>query len=451
MVKSQNLNASKEYNDNDIPEPNLRGFSVFWTGQLISVLGSEIVQFAIIWWIAIETGSSIILGSMFFLWFVPMLILTPFAGVFVDRWDRKKIIAIVDFFQALAAIVLIYLFMVDIIEVWHILVLFALRGAFDAFHRPALQATIPLMVPKDKISRVNGISHLVVGVIFLIGPVIAAVLYSRWAIHNIILLDVVTFFIAIVPLIFIAIPSPKENQLEVEEKPSFGKDFKEGIGFIKEKKGFLPTVIVFTAANFFLIPLTVLLPLLVIKIHGGTELNWAFVLVFEQVGAIIGSIFMSLYKGFERRALAITGSISFMYLGMLIVALAPKGSYSIMASGMFLIGLAVPLVNVTVLTAIHIGVPSDLQARVYSMLRLLAVGSIPAAALLAGFLAEIVGIVEILTILALLGFLSMVYLWFMTELQLLDETLSTVETELKISREEKPIPFDEEPIISEFI
>lgn len=114
-------------------------------------------------------------------------------------------------------------------------------------------------------------------------------------------------------------------------------------------------------------------------------------------------------------------------------------------------GFSLPLVNVTVMTALHIVVPPDLQGRVYSMLRLLAVVSIPPATLLAGFLAEIIGIVEILTILALLGLASAVYLWFMTDLQLVDETLSTTEPPLQIPPEEKVKPFEEEPIISEFI
>ncbi len=451
MAKSQNPDDSKVYINNNLSEPNFRGFIVFWVGQLVSILGSEVVQFAIIWWATIEKESAVILGLMFFLWFGPMLVLSPFAGVYVDRWNRKKIIATVDFFQALATLILIYLFMMDLVEIWHILTIFALRGALDAFHRPAVQAIVPLMVPKDKISRINGLNHLIIGMIFLAGPVIAALLYVRWDIHEILWVDVVTFLIAIVPLLFIIIPSVKSKHSEVEEKPSFAKEFKEGIGFIKEKKGFFSMVILFTSANFFLVPLTVLLPLLVLKIHGGGSFNWAFLLALEQAGAIIGSIFMSVWKGFERRAFVITGSVCFMYLGMVIVALAPAGAYWVMGSGMFLMGLSLPLVNVTVMTALHIVVPPNLQGRVYSMLRLLAVVSIPPATLLAGFLAEIIGIVEILTILALFGLVSTVYLWFMTDLKLVDETLSTIETRVKIPPEEKPIPFEEEPIIPDFM
>ncbi|MFX0163650.1 MAG: MFS transporter, partial [Candidatus Hodarchaeota archaeon] len=437
MVKSQNPNDTKEYINNTLPESHFRSFIVFWIGQLVSILGSEIVTFALIWWVTIEKESSVILGLMFFFWFGPLLALTPFAGVYVDRWNRKKIIATVDFFQALVTVVLIYLFMIDIVEIWHILVLFAFRGACDAFHRPAVQAIVPLMVPKDKISRINGVNYLIIGMIFLVGPVIAALLYVRWEIHEILWVDVVTFLIAIVPLLFITIPSIKSEQPEVEEKPSFTKEFKEGIGFIKEKKGFFSMIILFTSANFFLVPLTVLLPLLVRKIHGGAELNWAFLLALEQAGAIIGSIFMSVWKGFERRAFAITGSVCFMYLGMMLVALAPEGAYWFMGSGMFLMGFSLPLVNVTVMTALHLVVPPDLQGRVFSMLRLLAVVSIPPATLLAGFFAEIIGIVEILTILALLGLASAVYLWFMTDLQLVDETLSTTKPPLQIPPEEK--------------
>src|SRR5512136_143334 len=183
-----------------------RGYLLFWSGQLVSLLGSSIVQFAIIWWITVTTGSALYLAIATFLALVPIVVFGPIAGVFADRWNRKKLVFVADLMQALAVIVLIMLFWTGLAGIWQMLAVLTFRAVFQAFHEPTVSAITPSMVPKDKLSRLNGLNYLFSGAVRLVGPILAAVLLQTWQMHRILWLDVVTFLIAIVPLVMIKIP-----------------------------------------------------------------------------------------------------------------------------------------------------------------------------------------------------------------------------------------------------
>jgi len=156
--------------ENQAGEVTFRSYLFFWSGQLISLLGSSIAQFVIIWWITLETGSALYLSIASLLGLAPMVILTPFAGVLVDRWSRKALIGVVDFLQALATAALIFLFWLGSVSIWQVLALLTVRGIFQAFHSPAVSAIVPSMVPKAKLSRINGLNYLLAGVVTLMGP-----------------------------------------------------------------------------------------------------------------------------------------------------------------------------------------------------------------------------------------------------------------------------------------
>jgi len=136
-------------------ESTFKNYLFFWSGQLASLMGSSIAQFVIIWWITLQTESAIYLSIASFVGFVPQILLSPFAGVLADRWSRRRLIGVVDFLQALATVALIFLFWLNVVSIWNIFILLAIRGAFQAFHTPAVSAIIPTMVPKNKLSRMN--------------------------------------------------------------------------------------------------------------------------------------------------------------------------------------------------------------------------------------------------------------------------------------------------------
>ncbi|MFX0173935.1 MAG: MFS transporter, partial [Candidatus Hodarchaeota archaeon] len=374
---------------------NLKGYILFWVGQLVSLLGSSIVQFVIIWWITIETKSGFFLAISSFLGFGPGLILTPIFGVFVDRWSRKKILIMTDFFQVLITILLIYLFLANIADIWSILVIVTIRGLLQAFQRPVVQAIIPIMVPRENLSRINGLDYLFNGVIRLIGAPTGAILLSFWDITNILWLDAFTFMIALIPTSLITIPSVLSDSKNKNEVRKFRDDLTEGFIFIKNKHGLFSLLIVFTAANFFLRPIYVLLPLFVTEIHFGDASELALMLVAVQAGLITGSAVMSTFKGFSNKATGVAVGIFLMYFGMFILSVAPPGMFWILAFGMFIMGFNLPVANVSSQTIWQNVIPPEKLGRVYSVRRSVAQISSPAATLATGIIVEAIGILPI--------------------------------------------------------
>ena len=195
-----------------------KSYLFLWSGQLVSLLGSSIVQFVLIWWITLETGSPFFLALASFLGLVPMVVLGPLTGVIADRVNRKVLIFTADSLQALATFVLIVLFWFDVVSIWLVLTLLTVRGVFQAFHLPTVNAIVPSMVPQDKLSRMNGLNYLFTGAMTLVGPVAGAVLLSFWAVHQVLWVDVATFLVAVVPLLPIALASLKEGLFRIFPK-----------------------------------------------------------------------------------------------------------------------------------------------------------------------------------------------------------------------------------------
>ncbi|MHA2299081.1 MAG: MFS transporter [Candidatus Hodarchaeales archaeon] len=404
------------------------GYIVFWIGQLISLLGSSVVQFAIIWWITVETGSELFLSLAALLGFGPFIILTPLAGVFVDRWSRKKVIAVVDFLQAMVTVGLIYLFIIGLTNIWYILGILTIRGALQAFHVPAVEAIIPLLVPKEKLSRMNGLNYLFNGVIFLIGPVVGAIMLELWLLTDILWIDFFTFIIAVIPTIIINIPSVRVRVAkDTKEKKSFRRDLMEGVTFIKNKQGLLALLAVFTSANFFLQPLFILLPLFVSKIHMGGAAELAMLMVAQQAGLISGSFLMSTWKGFRNNAHGVAIGIMGMYIGLFILVMTPIGLFLLMVPGMFILGFTLPVANVSSQTIWQKVVPPEKLGRVFSVRVTIAQASAPIAMILTGLIAGVIGIVTLLTAAMSFGMLFLLYSWSFTGFKDVERTIKTTE------------------------
>ena len=214
--------------ENITSKSSFNQYLIFWAGQLFSILGSSIVSFSITWWITITTGSAIYLSILAFMYILPMAFLSPIAGVIADRHNRKIIIAIADSCQAIITLFIIVLFWFNMAYPAVVVVIMGLRGIFQAFHVPTANAILPSMVPKDKLSRMNGVNYLFTSLIHIIGPVFGAALYSIWSIELILWIDIITFGISIIPLLLIKIPiviPPKQEK----ERKSFLQEFKLGL------------------------------------------------------------------------------------------------------------------------------------------------------------------------------------------------------------------------------
>ena len=400
-----------------------RRYLFFWSGQIASTLGSSVVQFVIIWWITLQTQSGLYLSLAALVGLVPMIVLSPFVGVLVDRWNRKLLIAVADFSQALSTLALIFIFWAGAASIWNVLILLAIRGVCQAFHTPTTLAVTPSMVPPEKLSRINGLNFFFSGAVNLIGPVLAALLLSIWSINQILWVDIVTFVAAIIPLLAVKIPSV--TKAASEECFSFKKGFTEGLKHIKNHRGLLPLFLLAMILNLLITPLTTLLPYFIKFDHLGGASDLALVEAMFEGGMLAGGLAMSIVGLFKRKASAIVTSFYIIFLGYLLIALAPTGSFWFMGTVGLFAALFIPVLNVLAATITQTVIPLDMQGRVNSVNLALVTAATPIGMIASGAIVEFVSTNYLFVGCALAGMIAVTLAWLFTGLKQVEDQDST--------------------------
>ncbi|MFX0028448.1 MAG: MFS transporter [Candidatus Hermodarchaeota archaeon] len=401
---------------------NYRHYMYFLFGQNFSILGSLIVGFVITWWLTIETGSAVILSISVFLMFIPQIVVTPFSGVLSDRWNKKAIIAISDTMQALLTFLLFVFFLFDINNVWLVLGINFSRAALFAFQLPAVQSLIPVMVPKESLSRVNGFNFLFTGMIYSIGPIVAATLLEFFQdnVEQIFFIDILTFMIALIPLVLIKIPSVHKPITEESAEKSFLKDFKTGILTIKMIPGLFAMIIFAMIWNFIHRPWAVLMPYFVRYTHGGSALDLALLMTSAQLGNILGSIIMSIKKTWKHKIKINIIGASIFFICQIPAILAPKGNFILMIISLFPAFVLFPITVALYLAILQTVVSKDKIGRIMSIDHMISMAIAPLGALLAGPLAEIMGIIPLFLTFAIIGIIQPFTIWFFTKIRQLE-------------------------------
>jgi DHA3 family macrolide efflux protein-like MFS transporter len=415
----------------ETPKPDqrtFRGYLIFWGGQLASLAGTNIVNFSLTWWITIQTGSAFFLGISAFFAFGSFIMITPIAGVLVDRWSRKKVIIIGDSLLALLSLILVILFFLGVINIIQVLIVQLIGGMIGAFHAMAVQAIIPIMVPRKHLTRMNSLSYFATALIQTIGPAVGALVFIVFVgdLSRILLIDIGTYLIAIVPAILVFIPAVRITK--PLDKPSFKEEFSEGFGFIRTRSGLLTMLSLFALTNFLLPPIFILLPLYssVILAFGDIALAIVFLaalLSFQSGSMMIASATMMVWGGFKRNIIGVFLGIFLGALGMVILALTPPGLFWIAAFGTILIGFTMPIANISSQTIWQKVVPPEKMGRVFSVRTTIAQFTAPFSFLVAGILAELYSIPLIFLLFGstLLGILLIA--WIFTDLPQVEKQL----------------------------
>jgi len=384
---------------------SFKNYLFFWSGQLFSLLGSTIVQFVIIWWITVETQDLIIISVAAFFSFLPQFVFGPLAGVFADRWNRKIMIGLSDFFQAITTFSLVLLFFFDIQEVWMIILINSFRGLFQGFHWPAVNAIIPLMIPKEHLSRMNAINYIFTGLVNTMGPVIAGTFLLILPIDQILWVDILTFVFAIVPLLLIKIP-PLPKKENIKKEKSYIGEFKNGLKAIKIVPGLLTLLFVATILNFLGNPYGTLMVYYVEVTHFGTVENTAIVLASIQAGMFV-----------KRKILIIFLGIFVGEIGHLILSFAPPQNFLVISIGGFIFAFIVPFVNTMFLTILQTVIPPDKQGRVMSNVITIVTLVSPLAMIISGPLAEVIGITTLFMLSSSLNILFIAIVWLFSNIK----------------------------------
>jgi DHA3 family macrolide efflux protein-like MFS transporter len=372
---------------------SVKPFFVIWSGQAVSLFGSALVQFALIWWLTDSTGSATVLAGATIVGMLPQIFLSPIAGTFVDRWNRRQVMLVADSVIALATLVLAGLFVLDMIEIWHVYLLMFVRSTAGAFHWPAMQASTTLMVPQRHYSRIAGMNQTLFGLSNIVSPPLGALLLAILPIQGILAIDVVTALFAIVPLFFIAIPQPEAAANGgAASRPSVMSEFREGLRFVWGWPGLLMVLVMATVINMLVNPAMSLLPLLVTEHFGGGASQLAGLQSIFGIGMVLGGVVLSVWGGFKRRIVTVMLGIILEGAGVAAIGFAPANAFALAAAAFFVFGLLNTIVNGSLQAVLQAAVPPEIQGRVFTLVSSGAAAAAPLGLVVAGPVADAAGV-----------------------------------------------------------
>ena len=365
-------------------------FAIIWTGQFFSILTSSIVNFAIILWLSFETKSAEVLAFAAIAAMLPQSVLGLFAGIFVDRWKRKRVMIMADSFIAFCTLILAILFYLDVAKLGHVYILLALRSVGSAFHMPAMQASVPLLAPKSELIRIAGINQIIQSACNIAGPALAALFISFMEMTNILLLDVIGAALACTSLLFVKIPDP-ENE-ERSQKVQLLKEAKEAYTEVRAQNGLSWLFVLSILATFFIMPVGVLFPLMTLNHYSGNAYQISLVEAAWGIGALLGGAFLGIKK-FKLNEISL---INWMYLLLgftfLLSGVLPVSGYPLFVGLTAIGGISGSLYMASFTTVLQTRINPVVMGRVFSFYMSISLLPSMIGLLSTGFLADNIGI-----------------------------------------------------------
>lgn len=368
-------------------------FFTIWSGQALSLFGSQIVQFALVWWLTKSTGSATILAFASIAALIPHVAIGPFAGALVDRWDRRKVMIFADSAIALAALGLALLFGLNAIKVWHIYVILFIRSAAGSFHWTAMFASTAMMVPDENLSRIAGLNSALQGAASFVSPLAGALLLSMLSMPAIIAIDVATAALGIVPLLFISIPQlvTEENKARVSPTTLL-REIGEGIQYVRSQTGLLLIILIAIFLNFFAFPAFSLLPLYVTEYFGRDAIDFGILQSVSGLGMIGGGLLLAAWKAPKRRIATALLGIILQGAGMVMMGFTPVSMFWLAVASLLIISLIGPISNGLLTATFQSIIPHEKQGRVWSLISSGAQLMSPLGLMLAGPVADAFGV-----------------------------------------------------------
>lgn len=378
---------------NTIPENWKRPFFTIWIGQIFSLLGSGLVNFALVWYLTQTTGSATVLATATLVAILPDVLIGPFAGALVDRLNRKKLMIIADGSIALATIGLGLLFWAEIVQPWHIYLIMFLRSFGGQFHWPAMQASTSLMVPPKHLARVAGLNQALRGSMNIVAPPLGALLMTLMPIYGVLAIDVLTAFIAISALLFVQIPQPAKSSGEETITPArLVKDIVIAFKYILNWKGVFSIILLALFLNFILAPSGTLLPLMVTQVFEGNAWHLSALEAATGIGIVLGGLTLGIWGGFNKKIYTSLSGIVFIGIGVLLMGIAPGKWFWLAIVSSSIMGFMGPIANGPLHAILQNRVSPEMQGRVFTLISAGATAMMPLAMLIAGPISDWLGI-----------------------------------------------------------
>lgn len=382
------MNKVKSANE-DLMHNWKKNIILFLSSQMISLFGSSLVQYAIMWYITLNTQSGLMMTLYIICGFIPTFLLSPMAGVWADRYNRKLLIILADTLIAVATLVLAVIFLMGYNATWLLFVMAAIRAVGAGIQTPAVGAILPQIVPSDKLTKVNGTNGSLQAIIMFISPMVSAALLTMASIEMIFFIDVITALIAIVTLLTL-LKIPVHAKASEKQTTSYFNDFKQGLVYIKEHD-FLKKLFMFFAVFFVLMaPAAFLTPLQVTRSFGNDVWRLTAIEIAFSIGMMAGGGIIASWGGFKNRVHTMT--FASLIMGVCTFALGIIPVFWIYLLFMAIFGVAMPIFNTPTTVLVQEKVDENYLGRIFGVFSMISTSMMPIGMLIFGPIADFVKI-----------------------------------------------------------
>ena len=366
--------------------------TTFWRiyiGQALSIISSSAVQFAIIWWITVETGSALALTIASIVGLLPQALIGMVAGVWIDRYPRKRIIMLADGLTAGASLVLALCFVSGYASLTVVYVALFVRALGDTFHKPAMQAAMPLIVPSEELTRVGGLMQLVSSAGTMLGPMLGALLMSQLRIEAVLLVDVIGALIAVATMAGARFGGAAPIAARAS---SVWADWRVGYDTFRQNLPLARLAIPMLIATITFMPIGSLLPLLVKNYFNGTAWQSGLVQTAFSTGMLVGALVIGLTGGLKRQFLMIALANATLGISALFAGALPADAFWLFCGCVVVMGMSGMGFNIPFTAYIQRSVPAEHLGKVIAFLTSLMSMAAPIGMIVAGPTAEWLGV-----------------------------------------------------------
>lgn len=380
-----------------------RKVGLFLSSQAISLFGSSLVQFSIIWYITMETQSGTMTTIATLCGFIPQVLISLFAGVWADKYNKKMLIILADSFIACATLVIAILFFMGYHSIWLLFIVLMIRSFGGGIQSPAVSAFIPELVPEHQLMRVNGINTTIQSIMLILSPAAGGALMANVELEYIFFIDVLTAVIGVLILLFVKYDYKKKENAKVD----YFASIKEGISYTRNHKFISRLLVYMMIFNVLMAPMAILTPLMVTRTFGADPLYLTLNEIVFFVGNILGGIVISMWGGLKNKLH--TAGLGCILCGVFAVLMGLPMGFPIYLLWMTLCGFTMPMFNTPVITLFQENIDADKLGRVFSLITVISGSIMPLAMVLFGPMADYIRIEYIIIVTGILFIVCTVF------------------------------------------
>lgn len=358
-------------------------FFLLWQGQLVSALGDSIYEIALTFWVLYETGSPGLMGALLATTLLPKVLISPFAGVIVDRTDRRKMILLMDFIRGVCILFVGIAAILGYLEIWMAFVAGIILGTCAAFFNPAVTSTIPDIVPSSQIVQASANLSMLRAISQIIGPSSGGLLYSLIGAPILFLCNGISYIISFILAFFMKVPKSTSQ----DQQFNFWQDMKDGFRYVWQMKGLRDLIVLAGFLNFFATVSIVLLAPMFKNAENLGEVKYGLAMAIFTLGMLAGMIFTSVFRiKPDHKSMVLT--VSGLLAGIVFSIAVMMNNFIIMAILLFIGGIFNAIVNVLIESTVQLTVSQEMRGKVSSLKGTLTMGLAPLAMFIGGILGE---------------------------------------------------------------